>query len=47
MSQRVVYAGLDVSKAWIDAALWWAGKPRSKALRFERDAAGLPRCAAE
>lgn len=45
MSQRVVYAGLDVSKAWIDAALWWVGKARSKTSRFARDEAGLGRLA--
>jgi len=42
MSQKVVYAGLDVSKAWVDAALWWPGKKtRSETPRFARDAAGL------
>jgi transposase len=46
MSQRVVYAGLDVSKAWIDVALWWAGQTRLETLRFERDEAGLRRLAA-
>lgn len=41
MSQRVVYAGLDVSKGWVDVALWWTGQPRLKTSRFERDEAGL------
>jgi transposase len=45
MSQRVVFAGLDVSKAHVDAALWSASRVMGRA-RFERDAAGLKRLAA-
>jgi transposase len=40
-----VYAGVDVSKGWVDVALWGTGKARSKALRFDRDGAGLRRLA--
>jgi len=37
MAQRVVDAGLDVSKAWLDVVLW----PTRETTRVSRDAAGL------
>jgi transposase len=37
MTQQVIHAGIDVSKPWLDVALW----PKGEALRVARDAAGL------
>lgn len=42
MAQMVVTAGIDVSKAWLDVALW----PTKAALHIERGAAGYDRLAA-
>lgn len=42
MAQKVVNAGLDVSKNWIDAAVW----PGSDALRVEQTPAGYDRLVA-
>lgn len=42
MAQRVVTAGVDVSKEWLDCALW----PDRAELRVARDAAGLRQLAA-
>lgn len=46
MSVSVVFSGLDVSKAHVDAALWSAGGRQEATARFERGAAGLERLAA-
>lgn len=42
MAQRVVNAGIDVSKLWLDVALW----PTRETTRVSRDAAGLSELAA-
>jgi transposase len=42
MAQRVVTAGIDVSKAWLDVALW----PEHDTLRVENAAAGYQQLAA-
>ena len=43
MAQMVANAGIDVSKQWLDVALW---SKRNEALRCRRDAAGLMELAA-
>jgi len=42
MAQSVVNAGVDVSKPWLDVALW----PKRETIRVSRDAAGLKELAA-
>jgi transposase len=42
MAQMVVVAGIDVSKEWLDVALW----PKKERLRVERDEAGCDRLGA-
>jgi transposase len=42
MAQRIVTAGIDVSKRWLDAALW----PKSAVIRVTNDAAGHAELAA-
>jgi transposase len=37
MAQQVIHAGIDVSKQWLDVALW----PKGETLRVARDDAGL------
>jgi transposase len=41
MSLKVVSAGLDVSKQWIDAALWWPGLRDKVQARFDQTPEGL------
>jgi transposase len=41
MSLKVVAAGLDVSKEWIDAAVWQPGLREKMQARFDQSAAGL------
>ena len=41
MAQMVVYGGIDVSKQWLDVALW----PKREQLRVSRTPAGLARLA--
>lgn len=42
MAPMVVYAGIDVSKRWLDVALW----PTRERARFDRDATGMAALAA-
>jgi transposase len=42
MAQRVISAGIDVSKDWFDVALW----PTREGARFARDDAGMAALAA-
>lgn len=42
MAQRIVLGGVDVSKRWLDAALW----PKTAVIRVPNDAAGHARLAA-
>ena len=41
MSLKVVSAGLDVSKQWIDAAIWWPGLRDKVQARFDQTPEGL------
>ena len=41
MSLKVVSAGLDVSKQWIDAAVWWPGLREKVQARFDQTPQGL------
>jgi transposase len=46
MSEKVISAGLDVSKQWIDAAIWRAGSRDRCVKRFDQTPAGFDALAA-